>query len=89
MPTDEIAIERNALARSGDLSIGIMTIKPDDTDPAVRLSVSRISSGESARIVLRPGSPVAVLAHRLDVVAIDREGSPAVRLKVTREDASP
>jgi hypothetical protein len=86
MATHEIALQRNGQFRLDDLVLGIVSLKPDDSDPAVRLGLRRLSTDETAQVVLRPEGSVTVLGHVIEALSIDRASTPQVRLRVLTED---
>lgn len=86
MRTHELALQRNGQYRLEDLVVGIVSIKPSDEHPAARIGLRRLSTDETAQVVLRPGHPVAVLGHVLEALMIDRAGTPPLRIRVETGD---
>jgi hypothetical protein len=82
-----IWLRRNAQHHLAGLTIGILTVKPDPADPAVRLGVRDPESGELRQVVLRPGQPVTVFGRILVAEQIDRDAQDAVLLRI--EDTAP
>lgn len=80
MTTEEIELGKNAQQRVAGLVVGIMSIKPGEDDPAVRLGLRNLASGDTEQAVFVPGIPQHLLEHTVEVVSIIREPA-AVRLR--------
>ena len=78
---EEVELARNAQYRVAGLDVGIITVKPDQADPAVLLAVRDPATDQVQQVVLRPGTPVTVLGCRLEAVDIQHQPKVRVRLR--------
>jgi hypothetical protein len=80
---DEAELRQNAQHHVGGFDLGIMSVKPDDEDPAVLLAVRDPQRDEVKRVVVRPGQPREVFGRRLEVLSIVREPRALVRVRLS------
>lgn len=73
MTRQEIELGRNAQRRVAGLVVGIMSVKPSDEQPAVRLGLRNLETGDTEQAVFEPGVPQQMLDHTVEVVSITRE----------------
>jgi hypothetical protein len=86
MTHEEIELGKNAQRRVAGLVIGIMSLKPGDDDPAVRLGLRNLTTGGTEQAVFVPGVSQEMLGHTVEVVSITREPAQ-VLLRVGAQDA--
>ena len=84
MTREELELGKDAERRVAGLVIGIMSIKPTDEDPAVRLGVRNLDTEGSEQGVFVRGVPQQLLGHTVEVVSITRE-PPLVVLRAEPE----
>lgn len=82
MPEQEIALGPSMQARAGGLSVGLMAIKPDESDPEAVIGVFNPETGSPERHRVRPGDRFQVAGRRFHVTAIDPAGRGQVELAV-------
>jgi hypothetical protein len=88
MTREEIELGKHAQRRVASLVIGIMSIKPGDGDPAVRLGLRNLDTGATEQGVFVPGVPQQRLGHHVEVLSITRE-PPLVVLRAEPEEVTP
>ena len=81
-----IELGKNAQVRVADLVIGIMSIKPSDEEPAVRLGVRNLTTGQTDQVVFVPGVAKHLLDHTLEVVSINRQPPASVVLRAESDE---
>jgi hypothetical protein len=81
MTAEEIELGKNAQRRVAGLVVGIMSIKPDEDAPAVRLGLRNLETGASEQGVFVPAVSRQVLDHTVEVVSIAQD-PPLVVLRV-------
>lgn len=78
MTHEEIELGKNAQRRVAGLVIGIMSLKPGDDDPAVRLGLRNLQTGGTEQSVFVPGVSQRLLGHTVEVVSIARDPAQVV-----------
>jgi hypothetical protein len=79
---------RSAQIQVADLVVGILSIKPSDDDPAVRLGVRNLKTGQTEQMVFVPGEPRPLLDHTLEVLSINRQPPESVVLRAQPDEVS-
>lgn len=82
MAVEEVELRKGAQHHVGALTVAIISIKPSDDDPAVRLGLRNLTTDEADQVVFKPGEPQHLLDHTLEVVTITRSPQPVVLLRV-------
>lgn len=85
---EEIELGKNAQRRVAGLVVGIMSIKPSDDHPAVRLGLRNLETGDTEQAIFAPGTPQQLLHHTVEVVSITRE-PPCVVLRAEPDEVTP
>lgn len=81
-----IELGRNAQIHVADLVVGIMSIKPSDDEPAVRLGIRNLTTGQSEQAVFVPGVVQHLLDHSLEVLSINRQPPGSVVLRAQPDE---
>jgi hypothetical protein len=88
-----VTVERSALVRVAGLAVGIMRMNSDPADPAARLAVSDVASGEREVIEVRAGDQVPFAGRLLTVTGLTvgppRTGRVELDVTGTGEGADP
>ena len=83
-----IELGRSAQIQVADLVVGIMSIKPSDDQPAVRLGVRNLTTGQTEQVVFVPGKAQHLLDHTLEVISINRQPPASVVLRAAPDEVS-
>jgi len=88
MTREEIEIGKNAQQRVAGLVVGIMSIKPAEEEPAVRLGLRNLTTGVAEQVVFVPDEAQRLLDHTVEVVSITRE-PPTVLIRAEPDAVAP
>lgn len=86
MAHEEVLLRSDGQFTVAGVVLAIVSIKPNDDVPAVRVGVRNLASGATQQVVLRPGQPQQVLAHVLEVVRITREPERTALVRVQADE---
>lgn len=86
MAHEEVLLRSDGQFPVAGLVLAIVSIKPGDDDPAVRIGVRSLSTGETQQVILRPAKPQHVLGHVLEVVQVTREPERTARVAVQADE---